>query len=54
MKNILNKLFVPVSTVIVINIIGLIYHTNFEGAVIGSITGMVVGIIVNEIRAKFE
>lgn len=54
MKTLLNKLAIPFGVLIVINIIGYIYKQNFEGAVIGSIAGMIVAFLGSEIRAKFD
>lgn len=54
MKTLLNKLAIPFIVLIAINIIGFIYSKNFEGAVMGSIVGMVVAFLATEIRAKFD
>ena len=54
MKNLINKLMFPVIILILINCIGTIYHMNYEGAVVGSIAGMIVVLLANEIRAKFD
>jgi glucose-6-phosphate-specific signal transduction histidine kinase len=54
MKNIINKLTVPITLLIVINLIGLSYHYNYEGAIVGSVIGMLIAFLANEIRAKFE
>ena len=54
MKILLNKLAVPTSVLIFINIIGFAYHFNYEGAVVGSVIGMIVGFLASEIRAKFD
>jgi hypothetical protein len=54
MKNIINKLTVPMALLIVINLIGLSYHYNYEGAIVGSVIGMLIAFLANEIRAKFE
>ena len=54
MKTILNKLAMPFAVLLTVNAIGLVYNKNFEGAVIGSIIGMIVGFLATEIRAKFD
>ena len=54
MKTLLNKLAIPFGVLVAINIIGFIYHKNYEGAVIGSIAGMLVAFLATEIRAKFD
>ena len=54
MKKILSKLMVPLMILVMINMIGLVFHKNYEGAVAGSLLGMIVAILVLEIRAKIE
>jgi putative effector of murein hydrolase LrgA (UPF0299 family) len=54
MKNIINKLTVPLTLLAVINMIGIAYHYNYEGALVGSIVGMMIAFLANEIRAKFD
>jgi len=54
MKTVINKLTVPLTLLAVINMIGMAYHFNYEGALIGSIIGMIVAFLANEIRAKFD
>lgn len=54
MKKILNKLMVPFMILLVINMIGFVFHKNYEGAVIGSVVGMLVAFMVLEVRAKIE
>jgi putative effector of murein hydrolase LrgA (UPF0299 family) len=54
MKTLLNKLAIPFAVLFVINAIGFVYNKNFEGAVIGSIVGMIVAFLATEIRAKFD
>ena len=44
MKKILSKLMVPFMILLVINMIGFVFHKNYEGAVIGSVVG-VVGVV---------
>ncbi|MFM2190213.1 MAG: hypothetical protein RL491_599 [Bacteroidota bacterium] len=53
MKTLMNKLAIPFLALLFINMIGYAYHFNYQGAVIGSIVGMVVGFLATEIRAKF-
>jgi putative effector of murein hydrolase LrgA (UPF0299 family) len=45
---------VPFMILMMINMIGLVFHKNYEGAVIGSIVGMLVGFMILEVRAKIE
>ena len=52
MKNILNKLTFPLAILTVINVIGYVYHLNYEAAAIGSVIGMIVGFAVNEIKVR--
>jgi hypothetical protein len=52
MKNLINKLTFPVAILAVINMIGYVYHVNYDAAVIGSIIGMIVGFAVNEIKVR--
>jgi len=47
-------LMVPFMILLVINMIGFVFHKNYEGAVIGSIVGMLVAFMVLEVRAKIE
>jgi len=54
MKTVINKLTVPLTILALINMIGMAYHYNYEGALIGSIIGMMVAFLANEIRAKFD
>jgi len=54
MKTLLNKLAIPFAVLLSVNAIGFVYYKNFEGAVIGSIVGMVVAFLATEIRAKFD
>ena len=54
MKKILNKLMVPFMILLMINMIGFVFHKNYEGAVIGSVVGMLVAFMVLEVRAKIE
>lgn len=54
MKTILNKLAFPFLILLVVNIIGLLFYKNYEGAVIGSVVGMIIALLALEIRAKFE
>jgi len=54
MKKILNKLLFPFIIFLFVNMIGFVYAKNYEGAVAGSLIGMLVAILVLEIRAKIE
>ena len=54
MKTVINKLTVPLTLLAMINLIGMAYLYNYEGALIGSIIGMMVAFLANEIRAKFD
>lgn len=54
MKTLLNRLAIPLIVLASINLIGFIYYKNFEGAVAGSIVGMIVAFLATEIRAKFD
>jgi glucose-6-phosphate-specific signal transduction histidine kinase len=54
MKTVINKLTVPFTLLAIINLIGMAYHYNYEGALIGSIIGTMVAFLANEIRAKFD
>jgi len=54
MKTVINKLTVPFTLLAMINLIGMAYHYNYEGALIGSIIGTMVAFLANEIRAKFD
>ncbi len=54
MKTVINKLTVPLTLLAMINMIGMAYHFNYEGALVGSIIGMMVAFLANEIRAKFD
>jgi hypothetical protein len=54
MKSVINKLIVPLTLLAVINMIGMAYHYNYEGALVGSIVGMLLAFLANEIRAKFD
>jgi hypothetical protein len=54
MKTLINKLAIPFLILIAINMIGFVFHKNYEGAVIGSIVGILCGFLASEIRAKFD
>jgi putative effector of murein hydrolase LrgA (UPF0299 family) len=54
MKTILNKLTVPFLMFLGFNMIGFCYHKNYEGAVAGSLVGMLVAILVLEIKVKLD
>jgi uncharacterized membrane protein len=54
MKTLINKLTIPVIILLAINLIGLVFHKNYEGAVIGSVVGVLCAFLATEIRAKFD
>jgi len=54
MKSIINKISVPVLICALVNVIGLVYHTNYSGAVAGSIVGLLVALFAIEIKAKVD
>ena len=54
MKNVLNKLMVPMIILFAINLVGFLFYKNYEGAVVGSVVGMLVGFLALEIRTKDE
>jgi len=54
MKLLMNKLAIPALILLAVNMIGFVFHKNYEGAVIGSIVGVICGFLANEIRAKFD
>jgi hypothetical protein len=54
MRNLINKLIVPFFILLFINAIGLLFYKNYDGAVAGSIIGVLCGFLVLEIRAKFD
>ncbi len=54
MKNVLNKLMIPMIILLAINIVGFLFHKNYEGAVVGSVVGMIMAFLALEIKAKYE
>ena len=54
MRQLLNKLTIQLIILFAINLIGFAFHKNYEGAVIGSIVGMLVAFLALEIKAKYE
>ena len=54
MKNVLNKLMVPMIILLAINIVGFLFHKNYEGAVVGSVVGMIMAFLALEIKAKYD
>ena len=54
MKTLLNKLLFPFIIFLFVNMIGFVYAKNYEGAVAGSLIGMLVAVLVLEIRAKID
>jgi putative effector of murein hydrolase LrgA (UPF0299 family) len=45
---------VPMLILLVINFVGFVFHKNYEGAVVGSVVGMIVAFLALEIKAKYE
>jgi putative effector of murein hydrolase LrgA (UPF0299 family) len=54
MKNVLNKLMIPMVILLAINIVGFLFYKNYEGAVVGSVVGMIMAFLALEIKAKYE
>lgn len=54
MKKMTNKLAVPLIILGGINLIGFLFYKNYEGAVVGSTVGMIVGFLSLEIKAKYD
>ena len=54
MKTLINKLTIPAIILLAINLIGLVFHRNYEGAMMGSIVGVLCAFLATEIRAKFD
>ena len=54
MKKILNKLMIPISLFVIINLIGFWFNKNYEGAVAGSVIGIIIAFLILEIRANFD
>jgi putative effector of murein hydrolase LrgA (UPF0299 family) len=54
MKTLINKLTIPALILLAINFVGFVFHKNYEGAVVGSIVGMIVAFLALEIKAKYE
>jgi len=54
MKQILNKLMIPMLILLAINFVGFVFYKNYEGAVVGSVVGMIVAFLALEIKAKYE
>jgi hypothetical protein len=54
MKVLINKLTIPALILLAINMVGFVFHKNYEGAVVGSIVGVLCGFLATEIRAKFD
>lgn len=52
MKTTIQKLAVPLTVLVAINMIGFLFHKNYEGAVVGSIIGMLVAFLGIEIKTK--
>ena len=54
MRQLINKLTIPMIILTAVNLIGFAFHKNYDGAVIGSIVGMLVAFLALEIKAKYE
>lgn len=54
MRQLINKLTIPMIILAAVNLIGFAFHKNYDGAVIGSIVGMLVAFLALEIKAKYE
>jgi putative effector of murein hydrolase LrgA (UPF0299 family) len=54
MKQILSKLMIPMIILLAINLVGFLFHKNYEGAVVGSVVGMILAFLALEIKAKYE
>ncbi len=54
MKTLINKLTIPALILLAINLIGFVFYKNYEGAVVGSVVGMIVAFLALEIKAKYE
>lgn len=54
MNTLINKLAIPALILLAVNIVGFVFYKNYEGAVVGSIVGVLCGFLANEIRAKFD
>jgi putative effector of murein hydrolase LrgA (UPF0299 family) len=54
MKNLMNRLLIPAIILLAINLIGFMFYRNYEGAVVGSVIGMLVAFLALEIRTKTE
>ena len=54
MKQALNRLLVPMIILFAINLIGFLFYKNYEGAVVGSVVGMLIAFLALEIRTKTE
>lgn len=52
MRQLINKLTIPLIILFVINIIGFAFYKNYEGAVVGSIVGTLIAFLGLEIKAK--
>jgi len=54
MKNVMNRLMVPMIILFTINLVGFLFYKNYEGAVVGSVVGTLVGFLALEIKTKEE
>jgi putative effector of murein hydrolase LrgA (UPF0299 family) len=54
MRTLIQRITIPLLILVAINLIGFVFHKNYEGAVFGSIVGMLVAFLALEIRAKYD
>ena len=54
MKKFINKITIPLIILFVVNLVGFAFYKNYEGAVIGSVVGMIIALLALEIRANYE
>ena len=54
MKQLINRLTIPLIILGAVNFVGFAFHKNYEGAVVGSLVGMLVALLALEIKAKFN
>ena len=45
---------IPMVILLAINIVGFLFYKNYEGAVVGSVVGMIMAFLALEIKAKYE
>lgn len=54
MKTLIQRLTIPFMILVAINLIGFVFYKNYDGAVAGSLIGMIVAFLALEIRAKYD